>query len=115
MQKCDLQMSDDRTLEPVTLVSSIVTLQVYVPASPSIKNSNQRVLRNTLPLELAGLMVTLLSFVITPRGPVQLIITELSTAPTAPLTVQVISSGLPTTRWWLGNVVVTIKVAAVIT
>ena len=124
MQKCDLPMSDDalawpvalapNIVEPVTLVPSIVTLQVYVPSSPSIRYSNRRMLRKSLPLEVIGLMVTLLSFVMTPLGPVQLIITELSSAPTAPLILQVKSSGLPTLRFWrLDAVTVTIRVPAV--
>ena len=114
MQKCDLPMSDDRAIEPVTLLSSIITLQVYVPSSPSIRYSNLRVLRKLLSLEVIGLMVTLLSFVMTPLGPIQLIITELSSAPTAPLIVQVKTSGLPTIRFWrLDNVTVTIRVPAV--
>ena len=46
---------------------------------------------------MVGLMVTLLSFVMkTPPGPIQLIITELYSTPLTVLTVQVITSGLPT-------------------
>ena len=106
-------MSVDRLLVPDTLVSSIVTLQVNIPSSPSIKSSNWRVLRKLLPLEVVGLMVTLLSFVMTPPGPIQLIITELRFTPTAPLTVQVITSRLPTITWLLDIAVVTVMVGAV--
>ena len=49
-----------------------------------------------LPLEVIGLMVTLLSFVMTPSGPVQLIITELDSTPLTVLTVQLKTRGLPT-------------------
>ena len=106
-------MTADRLLVPDTLVSNIVTLQVYIRSSPSIKNSNWRVLRKLLPLEVVGLMVTLLSFVMTPPGPCQLIITELRFTPTAPLTVQVTTSGLPTITWLLDIAVVTVMIGAV--
>jgi len=50
-----------------------------------------------LPLEVVGLMVTLLSFVIvSPPGPIQLIITELDSTPLIVLTVHCIIWGLPT-------------------
>ena len=50
-----------------------------------------------LPLEVVGLMVTLLSFVIdSPPGLIQLIITELNSTPLTVLTIQWISCGLPT-------------------
>ena len=50
-----------------------------------------------LPLEVVGLMVTLLSFVIdSPPGPIQLIITELNSTPLTVLTIHWISCGLPT-------------------
>ena len=50
-----------------------------------------------LPLEVVGLMVTLLSFVIdSPPGPIQLIIIELSSTPLTVLTTHWISCGLPT-------------------
>ena len=50
-----------------------------------------------LPLEVVGLMVTLLSLVIvSPPGPIQLIITELDSTPLTVLTVHWIIWGLPT-------------------
>jgi len=50
-----------------------------------------------LPLEVVGLMVTLLLVVIEPPpGPIQLIITELDSTPLTVLTVQLITRGLPT-------------------
>ena len=50
-----------------------------------------------LPLEVVGLMITLLSFVIgSPPGPIQLIITELNSTPLTVLTIHWISCGLPT-------------------
>ena len=49
-----------------------------------------------LPLEVVGLMVTLLLFVMTPPGPIQLIITELDSTPLTVLTIQLITLGLPT-------------------
>jgi len=63
-----------------------------------------------LPLEVIGLMVTLLSFVIdSPPGPIQLIITELNSTPLTVLTIHWISCGLPTIAPCMrpdGNVVV---------
>ena len=114
MQNVNLPMSLLRSLVPDTLVSSIVTLQIYIPSSPSIKNSNWRVLRKLLPLEVVGLMVTLSSVIISASpGSIQMIITELRFTPTAPLTVQVITSVLPTITWLLDIDVVTITVGAV--
>ena len=55
-----------------------------------------------LPLEVVGLMVTLLSFVMTPPGPIQLIITELDSTPLTVLTVQLIPPGLPTAAFCMG-------------
>ena len=50
-----------------------------------------------LSLEVVGLMVTLLTFVIdSPPGPIQLIITELNSTPLTVLTIHWISCGLPT-------------------
>ena len=50
-----------------------------------------------LVLEVVGLMITLLSFVIdSPPGPIQLIITELNSTPLTVLTIHWISCGLPT-------------------
>ena len=63
-----------------------------------------------LPLEVVGLMVTLLSFVIdSPPGPIQLIITELNSTPLTVLTIHWISCGLPTIAPCMGpdgNVVI---------
>ena len=56
-----------------------------------------------LPLEVVGLMVTLLSFVIdSSPGPIQLIITELNITPTSVLTIHWISCGLPTIASCMG-------------
>ena len=57
-------MSPVRSLMPDIVVSSIVTLQLYMPSSPSIKNLKQRVLRKLLPPEVVGPMVTLSSVII---------------------------------------------------
>ena len=66
-----------------------------------------------LPLEMVGLMVTLLSFVIdSPPGPIQLIITELNSTPLTVLTIHWISCGLPTIAPCIGpdGIVVTVGV-----
>ena len=110
IENVGLPMSD-RSRALNSLRSSIVTLQVYIPLSPSIRYSNRRRLVKPLPLEVVGLMVILLSLIIEPPpGPVQLIVTELSSTPIASLTVQIISSGLPTISWLLRVSVLTIKV-----
>ena len=49
-----------------------------------------------LPLEVVGLIVTLLLFIMFPPGPIQLIITELDSTPLTVLTVQLITRELPT-------------------
>ena len=50
-----------------------------------------------LPLEVVGLMITLLSLVIdSPPGSIQLIITELNSTPITVLTIHWIPCGLPT-------------------
>jgi len=79
------------------LLSSIITLHVYIPSSPSIKFCIWRLLVYMLPLEVVGLMVTLLSFAImSSPGPIHLIITELDSTPLTVLTVHWIVWGLPT-------------------
>ena len=56
-----------------------------------------------LPLEVVGLMVTLLSLVIEPPpGPIQLIITKLDSTPLTVLTVQLIIKSLPTAAFCMG-------------
>ena len=75
----------------------VITLHMYVPSSPSIRYVNWILLVEVLPLEVVGLMVPLLSFVIvSPPGPIQLIITEVDSTPLTVLTVHWIIRGLPT-------------------
>ena len=69
-----------------------------------------------LPLEVVGLMVTLVLFIMGPPGPVQLIVTEL-TPRTVVSTLHSIVSGLPTIaiRIGLGGLNVTVGAGAVYT
>ena len=55
-----------------------------------------------LPLDVVELKVTLSSFVMTARGPIQLITTELDSTPLTVLTVHWIIWGLPTIATCMG-------------
>ena len=92
-----ISVSNATDVDP--LVSSIITLHVYVPSSPSIRYMKFRVLIKPV----VPLMVTLLSFVIvSPPGPIQLIITELDSTPLTVLTIHWIIWGLPTIATCMG-------------
>ena len=66
-----------------------------------------------LSLEVVGVMVTLLSFVMTPLGPIQMIVTELSSTPLTVLTVQSIIASSPTVSSSLLGSILTMKLGTV--
>ena len=81
------------TTDADPLVSSIITLHVYVPSSPSIRYMKFRVLIKPV----VPLMIILLSLAtLSPPGPIQLIFTKPNSTPLIVLTAHRIIQGLPT-------------------